>query len=1141
MKLKLKSLSLFEDRRLIKYLTIMKLTGFLVLILTLQSAATVWSQTTNLSLDLKKSTLLEFFNTIEDKSDYRFFYNNDEVDVHQKVTVKVEEKSIGEILDAVFRDLPYKFKELGDNLIFIERKDKNSDSENDQQKSVSGIVSDDIGQPLPGVTVVVKGTTIGTVTNAEGSYTLKNVPGDAVLVFSFIGMKSQEAEVTNRTLINITLHADVIGLEEVVAIGYGVAKKSDLTGAINQVKADELRKFAPSNVSDLLRTSVPGLNVGYAISAKGNSSYEVRGETTLTAGSSPLIVLDGVIYDGDLSDINPGDIDRMDILKDASSAAVYGSRATNGVIVITTKRGTGEKPQINFNTTVGISTAAKRMRPYNAAGFIQWRSDMSKSIYSATVPSDLWSPFDDPRTIDSQYMDEWLSYHSTTEEYMVDAWLAALQLTSLEIENYKNNKTIDWEDIIFQNGLRQDYNLSLSGKRKEFSYYWSVGYMKNKALAIGDDFSTIRSRVNIEGQPAKFLKVGMNAQFSFRDESSVPVTYAQYKYLTPYSDFINEDGSYPLYPNGDIQATHPLLTRKYRDREQEYYTFFPKIYSILELPFGIRYTMNFTTRFEFYHNYVHDSAEHPSWGLYGGSATREGSLLREWQIDNIINWQKTFADIHKIDVTLLANAEKYKKYSDEMYAENLSPNDLLGYHDMSLGAVNELSSYDEVETSDALMARVNYGFRNKYLMTLSVRRDGSSLFGYSNPWATFPAVALGWVLSEEDFFKSELINYLKVRASWGRNGNRNIDNYAALSQISSGKTLNADQSGNSSTLTTLYISTMENRDLKWEQTEAINLGIDFNLFDNTISGSIEGYTMKTTDVLVTRELPTITGYSSVYANLGEVDNKGIEITINTENVKRPDFEWRTNFIFSLNRNKIISITGEKSEVYDDDGNVIGMEEPDDIDNNWFIGQSKDVIWDYNILGTWKTGEEEEAAKYSQAPGDFILEDVNNDGLMTNADKKFLGYTAPRYRWTMTNTFSFLKNWEAAATIYSVWGQMAEFDLAKHDDHVESRRNSWDIPYWTAENQLNKFARLRSAPANGVDYSAWFNKSYIRFENIAIAYTIPDKLISRTFVEDLKFSFNVRNVAVWSPEWKFSDPEDDTRAPRIFSFGINMTL
>jgi len=1012
-----------------------------------------------------------------------------------------------------------------------------------QQNQVSGRITDaSTGEPMPGVNIVVKGTNIGTLTDVNGAYSVNVTSGDVVLVFSFIGYTTKEVPLAGRSRVDLELSQEVTGLDEVVVIGYGTAKKSDLTGAIAQVKAEDLKNFSPSNVSDLLRTSIPGLNVGYGVSAKGNSSILIRGETTLTAGSSPLIVVDGVIYSGDLSDINPDDIDRMDIMKDASSAAVYGSRATNGVISITTKKGLSDKATINVSSTVGIATAANRVNPYDKDSFIQWRSDMFKSVFSATVPQEPWSPFDDPRTIDQQYLSAWLAYHSTTQDNMVDAWLSGLRLTGREATNYKEGNVIDWEDVIFQNGKRQDYNVSLSGKQNDLSYYWSLGYMDNEALTIGDEFSTIRSRINLEGKAAKFLKVGINANFSYRDESSVPAANGQYMNLTPYSSYYADDGiTLRLYPNDDIQASHPLLERTYRERENEYYIVAPKIFSVLELPFGITYTMNFSTKMDFYHSYIHDSSKHPAWGLYGGAASRDNNLRREWQIDNIINWNRTFKEQHRIDVTLLANAEKTRINSDGMDNRTFSPNDILGYHDMSTGTLPELVSDDQVQTADALMARLNYGFRNRYLLTTSIRRDGSSLFGYANPRATFPAVALGWVISEENFFNVNFVNYLKLRASWGVNGNRAITNYAALSRIAAGKALNANQNGVASTIPLLVINSMENKGLKWERTRTYNLGLDFTLFEGILRGAVETYAMSTTDVLVNRELPTITGYNRVYANLGEVRNKGIELSLNSLNMKKRNFEWRSDFIFSLNRNKIVSITGEKFDVVDKDGNVIGQKEPDDKTNNWFIGQAKDVIWDYRITGTWKPGEEAEAAKWNQAPGDFRLLDVNNDGLLTDDDKQFQGYKSPRFTWTLTNSFNIYKNIEASFVLYSLWGQKSVYDLAKHDNHIEDRRNSWDIPYWTPENLSDKYARLRSAPAAGVGYSSWFDRSYIRLENVAIAYRIPGNLLNRTFINNVKVSFNIRNAGLWAPEWKFGDPEDGTRAQRIFSFGLNMTI
>ena len=1123
-----------------KTFLMMRIIVFLLLAGFLQSfASDAYAQKTRLVLNYTNTSLETVLDAIENQSEFYFLYNQKLIDVQRKVSVRANNQLVEDVLNALFKGTNVEYS-IVDRKIVLAPEVLGAQAQ--QPRSVSGAVTDRTGSPLPGVTVVLKGTTTGTITGADGRYQLSNIEANSILVFSFVGMQTQEIAVGSQGVINVNMVEETIGIDEVVAIGYGVAKKSDLTGAITQIKADDMKNYTPSNVSDFLRTTIPGMSVGYSTNAKGNSSLLIRGETTLTAGSSPLIVLDGVIYNGDISDINPDDIERLDIMKDASSAAVYGSRATNGVIAITTKKGTGDKPTITLNSTVGLATASNRVQPYNAESFIQWRSDMFKSVFSATVPQTPWSPFDDPRKIDQQYLANWLAYHSTNEANMIDAWLAGLRLTGTEIENYKAGRTIDWEDYIYHNGLRQDHNVSLSGKKNDLTYYWSLGYMDNEALTIGDKFSTIRSRINLEGQAASFLKVGLNAQFSYRDESSVPANNGQYMNLTPYSTYLANDSiTLRLYPNDDIQAQHPLLERTYRTREQEYYTFFPKIYSILELPFGITYTMNFTTRMEFYHNYIHNSSKHPSWGLYGGDASRNTSIRREWQVDNIINWNKTLLDVHKFDLTLLANAEKFRLDSEGMTNRSFSPNDVLGYHDMSTGNLPVLSSSDQVQSADALMARLNYGFSSRYLLTLSVRRDGSSLFGYSNPRATFPAAALAWVVSEEGFFNSDVVNYLKLRLSWGVNGNRSISNYAALSRIASGKFLNANQAGTAFTIPTLVINTMENKNLRWERTEALNLGADFNLFNGILDGTIEAYDMSTTDVLVNRELPTITGFNRVYANLGEVRNKGMEITLNSLNIKHQNFEWRSGLIFSMNRNKIVSITGEKFDVFDKDGNIIGQKEPDDKTNNWFIGQSKDVIWDYKILGTWKVGEETDAAKWNQAPGDFRLHDRVEDGLLTDEDKQFLGYRTPRFSWTLTNNFKIYKNLEASFILYSLWGHKAAYDLAKHDNHIEDRRNSWDIPYWTPNNPLNNYARLRSAPAKGVNYTAWFDKSYIRLENVAFAYRMPKILLQRTFINDLKLTFHIRNAALWSPEWKFGDPEDGTRAQRIYSLGLNLTI
>ena len=1096
-----------------------------------------------ISLSMQNKSTREVIREIEKVSDYRFFYNDNLSGLNTRISVSAQGENIRDVLEQIKKQAQITYIIKENNQIVLSAPGYVSASTQQNTRKITGIIKDQSGEPVIGANIVEKGTANGTITDIDGQYSLE-VGSNSILVVSYIGYITQEIPVGKNSTLDVLLKEDTETLDEVIVIGYGTTKRKDFTGSVSSVKLENSPIALSPNLNALesLKGNVSGLDIGATNSAGGEPSMQMRGQKSISGSNDPLIVVDGVIFMGSINDINPNDIEKLDIMKDASSAAVYGSRATNGVVAITTKKGSSKKPVVNFNGSIGIATAANRVKPYDKDGFIKWRSDMFKSVYSATVPQTPWSPFDDPRTIDSQYLDQWMAYHSTTPDNLVDAWLSGLRLTGLEIENYKAGRSIDWEDYIFHNGPRQDYNISLSGKKEDFSYYWSLGYMSNESLVKGDEFSTIRSRVNLEGKPARFLKVGLNAQFSYRDESSVPADVDQYTKLTPYSSFYESDEeTLKLYPNDDNQAKHPLLNPTYRSREQEYFTFFPKIYATLDLPFGITYTVNYTTRFVFYHNNIHDSSEHPEWKLFGGRASRENSLRREWQVDNIINWNKTFAQKHKVDVTLLANAEKFRNDTEKMSNQNFTPNDILGYHDMSIGNLPEISSDDQIRTSNALMARVNYGFMNKYLLTLSVRRDGSSLFGYSNPYATFPAAALGWVISEEKFFKVKFVDYLKLRASWGINGNRDITNYAALSKMLAEKSLNTDLNGNPITIPTLEINTMGNKKLKWEKTGAYNLALDFRLFNGRLNGTVETYYMSTTDVLVNRELPTITGYKRVYANLGEIRNKGFELSLSSTNMKQHNFEWTSNLIFSLNRNKIITITGEKYDVFDKDGNFVGQKEPDDKTNNWFIGQAKDVIWDYKILGTWKIGQEEEAAKWNQAPGDFRLEDVNDDGLLTDEDKQFLGYKTPRFSWTLSNTFTLFNDFEFSFVLYSLWGHKGSYNLAKHADHIEDRCNSRDIPYWTPENQLDDFARLRSAPAKGVNYSVWFDKSYIRLENIALGYKVPAKFLKKTPISNLKLTLNVKNAAMWAKDWKFGDPEDGMRSQRIFTFGLNMTL
>lgn len=1001
---------------------------------------------------------------------------------------------------------------------------------------VSGTVSFQDGG-LPGVSVVVQGTDIGTSTDVEGNYELQNIDPGATLVFSLLGFGQQEVPLDGRTTVDITMQEDVASLDEVVVIGYGTARKKDLTGAVSQVSAEKLENENPNAVADILRGNIAGLNVGYSTSAKGGAGLEVRGRATLNAGGSPLIVLDGVIYPGQLADINPNDIETIDVLKDASSAAVFGAKAASGVILITTKKGQEGKTTVNFNSNVSIATMSVHEPVLGPHEFIAWREDVMKNINAGGYEP---YEFSDPRTLPSDIsLEEWLDYDGSSGD-PVTVWLQRLNMQPVEIENYKAGRSVNWYDMMFQNAFRQDHTVSLSGRTEGVQYYMSLGYLDNEGIVVGDDFQTVRSRINIEGRVTDFLSVGMHTQFADRDESQVPVDWGLARVLSPWGSELDEEGFYKFRPNEENSGgNHPYYAPSLTDRRQKETTLNSTLFAKVTLPFGITYNLNFTPRFEFYERFNHESSKHEEWGQDGGHVSRQQRKVYYWQVDNILNWTRTFNDIHNFNVTLLANAEKYQSWDNTMTNEGFIPHDDLGYHAIGSGTLPGVGSDDQYATGDALMARLIYSLKDRYLLTSSVRRDGYSAFGEANPRATFFSIAGGWVFSEEPFFNSSWLDYGKLRVSWGSNGNRDLGTngrYAALSNLTSGPYLHVNPDGTVYQVNQLYVDKMANPHLQWERTTAFNVGLDFSMF-NRIDGTLELYQMSTTDLLVQRSLPDILGFNFVWDNLGEVMNRGIELSLNSLNMTRDNFSWRTSVNFQLNRNEIKHLYGD----LDENGNEL-----DDFENTWFIGHAIDEIWDYRVNGVWQTDQAEQAAEYGVFPGDFNIADLNGDGQFTRDDKVFQGFTEPRFKWTLRNDFRFFNNLDVSFMIYSYWGHKTTFNQAKNRDGFLDRTSSYVFPYWTPDNPINDWARLYSSEGGSSGFNVYRDRSFIRLDNIAIGYSIPQQFLERAKISQLKFFFNVRNVAVWTPEWEYWDPEWDPNVgpgptPRTFTLGIDLTL
>ncbi|MFD2599251.1 SusC/RagA family TonB-linked outer membrane protein [Sphingobacterium corticis] len=1004
---------------------------------------------------------------------------------------------------------------------------------------ITGFVREaETNNALSNVTVQVKGTNIATSTDENGKYTLEGVDPNATIVFSLIGYPNIERSVQGQTNLDVTMGAAAADLDEVVVVGYGTMRKRDVTGAVSSLNASKIENEAPTQLTDALRGNIAGLNVGFSSRAKGGGSLQIRGRTSLNAGTSPLIVLDGAIYYGAWEDINPADIESVDVLKDASAAAVFGAKSASGVILVTTKKGTQGKPLINYNTTMGLATMALDQPIYQGQDFVNWRSDVFKSINANAQPFQ----FDDPRNLPADIsLDTWLGYDNSSGD-PTRVWLRRLNLQPNEVDNYMNGNVTDWYSQVFQRGFRQDHNISVSGKNDDISYYVGAGYLDNEGIIVGDRFKTLRTRVNLDANITDFLSVGMNLQAVSRDDSAIPHDWGQISALSPYGTQYDENGQLIWRPNYEVSGgINPGYDAYHTERIDRTNSLNSTIFAKLKLPLGFTFTTNFTPRLELYERYNHEKSSHESWATFGGRASRQQRTTYFWQVDNILNWNKEFAGIHRFDVTLLANAEKLQNWDNNMSNDNFDPNDDLGFHGIGNGINPIIGSYDQYSTGDALMARVVYTLKDRYTVTGTYRRDGYSAFGQRHPRANFGSIAGAWTFTEESFFDSDWFNYGKLRASFGTNGNRDVgggrDMYVALADLATGKYLYVLPDGTVIQANQLRVDRMQNPNFRWERNTSYNFGLDFSILNDRLSGNMEYYQMNSTDLLVLRSLPNVIGFDNVMDNLGEVRNRGFEVTLNSLNISRENFSWRSTGLFQVNRNQIKHIYRD----FDASGREL-----DDVQNRWFIGQPIDAIWDWKALGVYQLGQEEQAARYGLQPGDYQLEDVNDDGVFSNADRQFIGFSEPRFRWSLRHDFQFLKHFSASISMYALWGHSSPFNFTKSRDGFPDRRNSYAFPYWTPENPSNEFARINSNEGSASGFNVYRKRSFIRIDNISLAYNVPQELLQRYKLRGLRVFGNVRNAGMWAPEWQFWDPEWDPDngagpTPRFYTLGLDISL
>lgn len=960
--------------------------------------------------------------------------------------------------------------------------------------TVTGNITSETGDAIPGVNVVEKATTNGTVTDNNGDYSLTVTNENATLVFSFIGYINQEIAINGRSSININMEEDVQALAEVVVVGYGTQKKSDFTGSVTSIKGQDITSMPTQRVDQALQGRAAGVLVLNTDGAPGgNTTIRIRGMNSILGGNSALIVVDG-LQGMNLNIINPNDIESIEVLKDASATAIYGSRGANGVILITTKRGSTGAPALTYSMNVGFQKINHKLDLMNAG-------DYARTINAARATSNLNGP---PTPIFS------------------DAEIAA----------YDKDGGTDWQDEIYRTAPIQNHNLSVSGGTKGIKYFVSGGFLDQKGILINSAYKRYNLRANVNVEVTKWLDFGLNWS-GIRDEGGLPpiggesgggaeaghdITLSGPTLIAPMwsptSPVYDENGDYSKPPAGygttrynPVALARELLMANKKVENYINANLDFKLLDGLTLRVAGMATLSNSKNARYFNAKSYDGR--PQGGKVGAGDLAYGEYER-YQNSNILTYDKKVG-MHHFTVMGVAEQQIEKSYSSSTEASKFAV-DATGLNDLGSATQIRIGSNYTIRTLNSFLGRVNYAFKDRYLLTASYRADGSSVFGANNKWGYFPSISAAWRLSEESFIQElDLFSDFKVRASFGSTGNQGISPYQTQASIVSGG--NYPWEGGETTNTGFYLSNPANPDLRWEVTKQTNLGLDLGLFNGRLTATIDVYRKTTKDLLMYRELPTSSGFSSVISNVGSIENKGLEIAIGGDPLVG-DLLWNTGFNISFNRNKVLDIGGaERIPFNTTDGGYSVNEGVLFMIKGEPIGQ----MYGYGYENTWKENEREKAAEYGQLPGDAHYTDKNKDGVINTDDIMVIGNSIPKFIFGWSNKLTY-KGFDLSVLIQGVHGNnifnQGNIGLDTHASLLDR---------WTINNQDTKVpafidevtrenANLTSKVSVDNRTGRWVeDASYIRLKNIMLAYSISNTAVSRIGIKRIRPYVSATNL------------------------------
>lgn len=1015
------------------------------------------------------------------------------------------------------------------------------------QVKVNGLVKDIENQPLIGATVIIKGTNIGTVTDQNGNFSVEVPDKYATLIVSYIGYLSEELQLSGQDKIEVMLVNDITGLDEIVVIGYGSQRKRDLTGSVATIDNDRLNDIPATNLTAALQGSVAGVSINTASGAPGDkSNILIRGIKSFQASNDPLVVIDGIPR-GSIDDIHPTDIESIQVLKDAAATSIYGSRASGGVIILTTKKGKSGKISVNYNGYYGFSYPANKVDVLTADEYVAKKREIYRMENSSiNAPS-------------------FMSYDSSLTIPIGEI------LAQNELEMYNLGKSYNWLEEITRNAPVQGHNLSLSGGDEKTQYFLSASLVDQTGIIYNSDFSRMSVRANVSSKFTDWIKVGTNILVTRSVRNEVPggifderTTFGgifTYSYqLSPlgkkYEDELNpkEYTLYPMYPDEFI--ANPFTEIEIKDRNQ-WTKFLNSTYIELTPVRGLTYqfTINTVLDTKKHNHFVPMNTRQVLAFDKAESASIDYEEKVFLNLENLLTYHKSFGQ-HGLTGTFVFTTEEYQRDYLWVYARNFG-SDYYQWSALEYGQVDfrDMNSDEEKTFLVSYIGRLNYSYNQKYLLQLSLRDDQSSIFSKENRNAVFPGVSLGWVVSEEGFMKGiPDIDFLKLRLSWAKTGNQAI-NYRDRYNVGDKVYYTTGQDGLGQIVEGFTQRSLANKDLKWEVSSEINYGVDFQLFKNSISGVIEFYKTRTTDLLNQETISPISGFTSIRTNYGTLENRGIEVALNGLILNRSDIKLSANATFATNKNKIISLNRSNT---------------DDVTNRWFKGEPLGVIYDFEFDGILQEGEDAPVAMPYLLPGEAKVKDIGSfvtledgteirsnipDSVINQADQKIIGQIHPTWYGSFGVSLSY-KNFDLSAFINHVHGTTRRIPVI-----VSDRPHSMDIPYYTDEHPSAQYGRpswprdlLRVTNQYGY-LSYYVDGSYTRLQDVTLAYNFSGNFLNKAGINRVRVYVTGQNLLTitdyigYDPAYEYAANQREARIDRIVGyptikniiFGLNVTF